>query len=48
MAELLSWKPAQRFGLPSKGDIAQAMTRILRSSIRTKSFVVRSAESESV
>ena len=22
MAELLSWKPAQRFGLPNKGDIA--------------------------
>ena len=36
MAELLSWKPAQRFGLRNKGDSHPVTMRISFSSIRTK------------
>jgi allantoinase len=42
MAELLSWNPAQRFGLLNKGDIAPALTLDPHDT-----FVVRAAESES-
>jgi len=48
MAELLSWKPAQRFGLPSKGDIAPGYDADIAIVDPHESFVVRSAESESV
>jgi allantoinase len=47
MAELLSWKPAQRFGLPSKGDIALGYDADIVIVDPHESFVVRAAESES-
>ena len=47
MAELLSWKPAQRFGLPSKGDIAPGYNADIAIVDPHESFVVRAAESES-
>jgi allantoinase len=47
MAELLSWKPAQRFGLPSKGDIAPGYDADIAIVDPHESFVVRAAESES-
>jgi allantoinase len=48
MAELLSWKPAQRFGLLSKGDIAPGYDADIALVDANESFVVRTAESESV
>jgi allantoinase len=45
MAELLSWKPAQRFGLPSKGDIAPGYDADVAIVDPGESFVVRAAES---
>jgi allantoinase len=47
MAELLSWKPSQRFGLPSKGDIAPGYDADIVIVDPHESFVVRAAESES-
>jgi allantoinase len=47
MAELLSWKPAQRFGLPSKGDIAPDYDADIAIVDPHESFVVYAAESES-
>ena len=47
MAELTAWNPAQRFGLPSKGDIAPGYDADLAIVDPRISFVVRSAESES-
>jgi allantoinase len=47
MAELLSWNPAQRFGLLSKGDIAPGFDADIALVDPTESFVVRAAESES-
>jgi allantoinase len=48
MAELLSWKPAQRFGLPSKGDIAPSYDADIAIVDPHENFVVRANESESV
>src|SRR5499427_4230880 len=48
MAELLSWKPAQRFGLLGKGDIALGYDADIVLVDPHESFVVRAAESESV
>lgn len=47
MAELLSWNPAQRFGLGSKGDIAIGYDADLVILDPHETFVVRAAESES-
>jgi allantoinase len=47
MAELLSWNPAQRFGLSSKGDIAVGYDADLVLLDPNETFVVRAAESES-
>jgi allantoinase len=47
MAELLSWKPAQRFGLPSKGDISPGYDADIVIVDPHESFVVHAAESES-
>jgi len=47
MAELVSWNPAQRFGLLRKGDIAVGFDADLVLVDPDKSFVVRAAESES-
>jgi allantoinase len=47
MAELLSWNPAQRFGLTSKGDIAVGYDADLVLLDPNETFVVRAAESES-
>jgi allantoinase len=47
MAELLSWNPARRFGLDSKGDIAVGYDADLVILDPNESFVVRAAESES-
>ncbi len=47
MAELLSWNPAQRFGLNSKGDIAVGYDADLVLLDPDETFVVRAAESES-
>src|SRR5688572_652008 len=47
MAELLSWNPAQRFGLHGKGDIAAGYDADLALVDPDESFVVRAAESES-
>ena len=48
MAELLSWKPAQRFGLATKGDIAPGYDADIAIVDPLEKFVVRSSESESV
>ncbi len=47
MAELLSWKPAQRFGLGAKGDIAPGFDADIALVDPHETFVVRAAESES-
>ncbi|MCZ7562567.1 MAG: dihydroorotase family protein [Burkholderiales bacterium] len=47
MAELLSWNPAQRFGLRTKGDIAVGFDADLVLLDPHERFVVRAAESES-
>jgi allantoinase len=47
MAELLSWKPAQRFGLATKGDIAPGYDADIVIVDPHESFVVHAAESES-
>ncbi len=47
MAELLSWNPAQRFGLRHKGDIAPSFDADIVLVDPHESFVVRAAESES-
>ena len=47
MAELLSWNPAQRFGLLGKGDIAPGYDADIALVDPHESFVVRAAESES-
>ena len=47
MAELTSWNPARRFGLLRKGDIAPGFDADLVLVDPERSFVVRSAESES-
>ena len=47
MAELLSWKPAQRFGLLSKGDIAPGYDADIALVDPDESFLVRAVESES-
>jgi allantoinase len=48
MAELLSFKPAMRFGLLNKGDIAPGYDADIALVDPYESFVVRAAESESV
>ena len=47
MAELLSWNPAQRFGLLGKGDIAPGYDADIAIVDPHASFVVRTAESQS-
>lgn len=47
MAELLSWNPAQRFGLLNKGDIAEGYDADLVLLDPDRTFTVRAAESES-
>jgi allantoinase len=47
MAELLSWKPAQRFGLLNKGDIAPGYDADIALVDPHESFLVQAAESES-
>lgn len=47
MAELLSWNPAQRYGLLNKGDIAVGYDADLVLLDPQESFVVQSSESES-
>lgn len=47
MAKLLSWNPAQRFGLKTKGDIAVGYDADLVILDPQETFVVRAAESES-
>jgi allantoinase len=47
MAELLSFKPAQRFGLLTKGDIAPGFDADIALVDARDSFVVRAAGSES-
>jgi allantoinase len=47
VAELLSFKPAQRFGLLTKGDIAPGFDADIALVDARDSFVVRAAESES-
>ncbi len=45
MAKLLSWNPAQRFGLPQKGDIAVGYDADLVLLDPQETFVVRAADS---
>jgi len=47
VAELLSWNPAQRFGLLTKGTIAEGYDADLAIVDPDESFTVRAAESES-
>jgi allantoinase len=47
VAELLSWKPAQRFGLATKGDIAPGYDADIAIVDPHESFVVHAAQSES-
>ena len=47
VAELLSWKPAQRFGLLRKGDIAPGYDADIALVDPNESFVVHASESES-
>ena len=47
MAELLSWNPAQRYGLLNKGDIAAGYDADLVLLDPHETFVVRGSESES-
>jgi allantoinase len=47
IAELLSWNPAQRFGLSSKGDIAVGYDADLVLLDPNETFIVRATESES-
>ena len=47
MAELLSYNPAQRFGLHSKGDIAPGFDADIVLVDPDESFVVHADESES-
>src|SRR5262249_59311243 len=47
MAELLSFKPAQRFGLLSKGDIAPGFDADIALVDPHESFLVHATESES-
>jgi allantoinase len=47
MAQLLSWNPAQRFGLRGKGDIAPGYDADIALVNPHETFVVRAAESES-
>jgi allantoinase len=47
MAELLSWNPAQRFGLLNKGDIAPGFDADIVLADPHESFTVRAADSES-
>lgn len=48
MAELVCWNPAKRYGLRSKGDIAEGYDADVVLLDPDKTFVVRAAESESV
>jgi allantoinase len=48
MAELLSWKPAQRFGLRNKGDLAPGYDADIALVDPHSSFVCHAVESESV
>jgi allantoinase len=47
MAQLMSWEPAQRFGLSSKGDIAPGFDADIVLADPDESFTVHAAESES-
>ena len=47
MAQLLCWNPARRFGLLSKGDVAEGYDADLVLFDPDRSFVVQAAESES-
>jgi allantoinase len=47
MAELTAWNPAQRYGLPSKGDIAVGFDADIALVNPNESYVVRAEESES-
>jgi allantoinase len=47
MAELLSWNPAQRFGLKSKGDIAEGYDADIVLMNPDESFIVNSKLSPS-
>jgi allantoinase len=47
MAELLSWNPAQRYGLLNKGDLSVGYDADVVLFDPSESFVVRAAESES-
>src|SRR3989440_2185781 len=47
IAELISWNPAQRFGLNSKGDVAEGLDADLVLVEPAESWTVRAQESES-
>jgi allantoinase len=47
MAELVSWNPAQRYGLLSKGDIAEGYDADIVLFDPNETFTVRADESES-
>lgn len=48
MAQLVSWNPARRFGLPSKGDLAPGFDADIVLVDPDHRFTVRAVESESV